>query len=318
MLSTHTRWIAAITILAFALPAFAEKDGWSTDYKKALKESKETGKPILAEFTGSDWCGFCIKQNKEVFSTDEFKAWAEEHVILLELDFPTPKKREEMSEELKEQNAKLKEKFGVGGYPTVVFLGHNEVELSRLVGYPSGGAKKWIKKANEIVEDYDPNAEPGKYTPGKWIEDYKAALAASRKMGKPVFVNFTGSDWCPPCMQLKKNVLSSGEFTKWAKKNVILLELDFPRRSEQDAQIKKQNQKLARKYSISGYPTVMIIDHDGKVLGRTGGYGGQKPADYVDGVMEFVKKYEPSKEYVEAQEKKQELESEETAATDNG
>ena len=78
----------AITLSAATVHA---GDDWTTDYEDALKESAKTGKPILANFTGSDWCGYCIKLDKEVFSTDTFEDWAEENVILLEVDFPRRK-----------------------------------------------------------------------------------------------------------------------------------------------------------------------------------------------------------------------------------
>lgn len=299
MLRTHARWIALLTIATLTVPAFASKDGWGTDFAAAKKMSKETGKPIVAEFTGSDWCGFCIKQNEEVFSKDEFKAWAKKNAILLEVDFPT--QAVEQSEELKAQNAKMKKDYGVEGFPTVVFMTHEGKELERFGGYrPGTGVEKWLKKAEGIVDAYDPNFKPGQYTPGKWTEDYQTALAASRKTGKPILADFTGSDWCGWCIKLKGEVFEHDEFKAWAKKNVILLELDYPRQKEQSAKIKKQNVELRDKYKIRGYPTILFIDHDGEVIGRSG-YKPGGPEVWTADAQQHVDKYEPAPDFKEGE-----------------
>ena len=94
----------------------AKNEGWLVNIDEAYKLSQETGKPILANFTGSDWCGWCIKLDKSVFHRDEFKTWAKENVILLELDFP---RRKQLPQEIRQQNNNLKNAFKVTGFPTV-------------------------------------------------------------------------------------------------------------------------------------------------------------------------------------------------------
>ena len=122
-------------------------DGWYQVYDQALAQAKASGKPMLIDFTGSDWCGWCIKLDEEVFSTSEFKAWAKDHVVLLKLDFPqmTPQPKS-----LKEQNAALRDKFKIRGYPTILFVDATEQKIGDY-GYDQGGPGPWIKKANEIV-----------------------------------------------------------------------------------------------------------------------------------------------------------------------
>ena len=85
-----------------------ENDGWLLNFDKAAEQSMKTGKPILANFTGSDWCGWCIRLKKEVFITPAFKKWAKENVILLELDYP---RRTQQTEEIKKQNKELQQFF---------------------------------------------------------------------------------------------------------------------------------------------------------------------------------------------------------------
>ena len=116
---------------------------WITDWEKAKKLSKATGRPILADFTGSDWCGWCIKLKKEVFETAEFKKWAAKSVILLELDFP---RKTSLPDDLTKQNAKLQQQYQIRGYPTILFLDANEKVLARS-GYVKGGPEAWIQDA---------------------------------------------------------------------------------------------------------------------------------------------------------------------------
>ena len=81
-----------------------ENDGWLLDFEKAAELSIKTGKPILANFTGSDWCGWCIRLQKEVFITPKFKKWANENVVLLELDYP---RRTPQTDKIKKQNERI-------------------------------------------------------------------------------------------------------------------------------------------------------------------------------------------------------------------
>ena len=120
---------------------------WQTNYKAALKEAAASHKPILADFTGSDWCGWCIKLDKDTFSKPEFAKFASEKLVLLEVDFPQGK---EQSAAVKKQNEELQQKFGVEGYPTLVLIDKNGKEIARNVGYLEGGPEgmiAWINKS---------------------------------------------------------------------------------------------------------------------------------------------------------------------------
>ncbi|WP_309613415.1 thioredoxin family protein [Flavobacterium sp.] len=111
----------------------------------------------------------------------------------------------------------------------------------------------------------------------KWQTDMNEAMKISKKSKKPLFLFFTGSDWCGWCIRLQKEVFKTPEFEKWAKKNVVLVELDFPRKTAQDPAIQKQNSELQQTFAVQGYPTVWIVNaskKDGKInlekLGSTG------------------------------------------------
>jgi thioredoxin-related protein len=252
-------------VVAAALAAVAAvgQQEWSTDYAAAVKKAKAENKVVLADFTGSDWCGWCVKLKKEVFDTPEFKEWAEKKAVLVELDFPKKKK---LDEALTKQNKELQGRFGVKGFPTILFVDGDDKELGR-TGYVKGGPAEWIKKAEEAMKPKAAAAEGQ----GDWLEDLDAAIAKAKKEKKKIILaDFTGSDWCGWCIKLKEEVFSKKEFAEWAKKNVVLLELDFPRKKEQSEELKKKNAALRDKFEIKGYPTILFLDLDGKKVGQTG------------------------------------------------
>jgi thioredoxin-related protein len=92
-----------------------------------------------------------------------------------------------------------------------------------------------------------------------WYTDLKKANEVSKATGKPIFALFTGSDWCIWCKRLEQNVFAKPEFVEWAKKNVVLLELDFPRFKQLPPELKSQNQQLQQQFKIQGYPTVWMF-----------------------------------------------------------
>jgi len=115
----------------------------------------------------------------------------------------------------------------------------------------------------------------------EWMTDLAKAQEKAKAEKKLVLVDFTGSDWCPPCRALHKNVFTSPEFNEFASKNLVLVEVDFPRKKEQTEQLKKTNRELAKKHEIDGYPTVIVFDSNGKQLDKKVGYGGTSAKDYV-------------------------------------
>jgi thioredoxin-related protein len=115
----------------------------------------------------------------------------------------------------------------------------------------------------------------------EWTTDYSQALATAKASNKYVLLDFTGSDWCGYCMEIKKVVFSSPAFATYARQNLVLVELDFPQRKVLPDKVKKQNALLERQYKVDGYPTVVLLNPNGKVLGRLNGYESQKPADII-------------------------------------
>ena len=122
-----------------------------------------------------------------------------------------------------------------------------------------------------------------------WTTDAQAALAKASAENKLVLLDFTGSDWCGWCIKFKKEALDTQEFQDFAANNLVLVEVDFPRRKAQSADVKKANKALAEKYNVSGYPTFVVLNKDGKEIGRQDGYepGGAKA--FIDKINGFKK-----------------------------
>ena len=124
----------------------AAKPGWLTSLEQAQKEAQAKNRLLLMDFTGSDWCGWCIMLDKEVFSKPEFKEYASKNLVLLELDFPKMKK---MPPEVTAQNEKLAIKYGIQGFPTVVVFDSTGKPLGAL-GYQAGGPQDFIAQLEKL------------------------------------------------------------------------------------------------------------------------------------------------------------------------
>lgn len=140
--------ITVASFVAFSAASMAAESGWLTDYEAAKKQAKEQNKPILINFTGTDWCGWCIKIEKEIFSKNEFKAYAKENLILMEVDFPEKKKQ---TDEVKAQNKKLDKEFKIEGYPTIFLIDAEGKKLSEDIGYREGGAQAYVDHLKELL-----------------------------------------------------------------------------------------------------------------------------------------------------------------------
>ena len=142
-------WALLVTVLIFATSLLhATEAVWFTDYQAALKKAAAEQKPLLLDFTGSDWCGWCMKLDKEVFSQAEFTAYAAKNLILVKVDFPRLKQQSEVE---KKQNSLLSKKYKIPGFPTIVVLDEHGAQLGEL-GYAQGGPKPWITELEKIIK----------------------------------------------------------------------------------------------------------------------------------------------------------------------
>ena len=147
--------IVALLLFAGSFAAEAQELVWETNVTKAMAISTETKKPLLLFFTGSDWCGWCIRLQKEVLKTPEFAAWARENVVLVELDYP---RKAPQTQDIKKQNNELQMAFGIQGFPTIILAnattkeGKVNFEGIGSTGYVAGGPSAWLAVANGFLK----------------------------------------------------------------------------------------------------------------------------------------------------------------------
>ena len=118
-----------------------------------------------------------------------------------------------------------------------------------------------------------------------WLNDYKKAQQEAKASNKFLLLDFTGSDWCGWCKKFDKEILSQSQFKDYARENLVLVELDFPRAKQQSPELRKQNQELAHQYQVQGFPTIVVLDGDGQKLWQYDGY-------FPDGPVAFIAQLE--------------------------
>lgn len=133
--------IAFVLLISAATSSRAAELTWQTDFSQASQQAAQEHKYILLDFTGSDWCPWCIKMDKEVFNQSQFSDFALKNLILVKVDFP---RKAAQSPAEKSQNAELAKKYGIEGFPTYVLLDPSGKEVRRQVGYLQGGANAFI------------------------------------------------------------------------------------------------------------------------------------------------------------------------------
>lgn len=141
----------------------------------------------------------------------------------------------------------------------------------------------------------------------EWFDNFENAKAKAAKEGKDLLLDFTGSDWCGPCIALKSEVFDSKEFAKEGSKHFVMVELDFPKLKELPDSLKKQNEKLREYYRVNSFPTVVLADAKGRPYAKTGFMPGG-PEEYLKNLAELRKQREKRDEMFAAAEKLQGME----------
>lgn len=159
-----------------------------------------------------------------------------------------------------------------------------------VLNYPDERIKLKAKKVVEVKENVPEPVVSAPATPviapGTWTTNYQAALVQARQQNAKVFLFFTGSDWCGWCTRLDAEILSKSQFKTYASKNLILVKLDFPRGVPQTDVVKAQNQALAQKHKVGGFPTVIVLDSQGKPAGRLG-YQPGGPGPFIEALSKL-------------------------------
>jgi thioredoxin-related protein len=132
--------LLCLGLISVAFQTFGAQVEWLTDVSSALDKARRENKYVLLDFTGSDWCGWCIRLKKEVFDQPAFAAFAEANLVLVEVDFPRHKSQDAA---LKETNERLAETYKIRGFPTVIILNSSALPVAQ-TGYVEGGPKNFL------------------------------------------------------------------------------------------------------------------------------------------------------------------------------
>lgn len=257
--------LISLGLLVLLLLAGCRQEGvaniaWLSDWAEATAQSKASGRPVMIVFVRPDVSAWSTRLQSEVFTTESFSSWVSGKVVPLKVDLSNGQSG--ISAESEAAKVELARKYGVVGFPTVVMVDADGKALGSL-RYISGGPGPWIARADEVLAGKEPAELP-------WLQTWEQAVAASKASGKPVMMDFTGSDWCVFCIKLKHEVFATQAFRDWAAARVILLEVDFPRSFDLDPALISQNEGLAAKYGIQGFPTIIFAKASGEVLGSLG------------------------------------------------
>ncbi len=158
-------------IFLFSFNCFSQKEGWLIGHSQVIEKALKEKKPIMVNFTGSDWCGWCIRLDQAVFQTNEFKKWAKENVILLEIDDPrrtTLSQIYGISEEegklLKQENENFRRLFQVRGFPTVYVFSvskrnDGKISITTETSGPYNCRMGYMASATQFIEKAEKNIE---------------------------------------------------------------------------------------------------------------------------------------------------------------
>ena len=119
-----------------------------------------------------------------------------------------------------------------------------------------------------------------------WSTDLPKALARAKAEGKSVLLYFHGSDWCPPCVEMQHQVIASPEFVQYARRALVLVDVDFPQKSTQSEELKRSNLALKSRFNVSrepgeGFPTIVLLGDAGETVFQETGYAGGGPAEVL-------------------------------------
>jgi len=143
--SSAAGFLAAVFVVFGAFQQAAANENWMTDYRQAMAAAESSGRPVLALFTGSDWCPHCKTLEHNVFSSDVFRSWANSRVVLLMIDLP----QNGISQAVRDERSQVCINYGVRTFPSVLLLGPDGKKLAAQTGYTGQSAEEWLARMQE-------------------------------------------------------------------------------------------------------------------------------------------------------------------------
>ena len=242
---------------------------WLTDLNAAKKAAKESDSRIFAVFYDSSAESYA-KFEAKILRSAEFWKLFDGNFTAIRFDLA-----DNEANQSKDTNKQLANLHGIEATPAVIILDADAM----FVGGASydGDEAKFFKEFK---------AAGG---PLPWLTDFAEAAALSQASGRPLYMLFTGSDWCPWCVRLQQELYDHQEFAKFAKQELVLLKFDSTRNPPLSQERRQEIDRYSQQFGVTGLPTVVIISPDGKELYRGGYRRGFTPANYINEYRKAIK-----------------------------
>lgn len=242
------------------------------DYNEASAYANALDKMILIGFTGSDWCTYSREMEVKLRS-NKLRDNLSDKVVYLNLDF----KKNAEARDINNKNQTYANRYGITEMPTFVLVSGTGAELGRITG-KTDPDELLLLVNNTYTENKSTITDNDKQILADGVVDMTQTRVATIEEAvqiagdRKILVEFTGSDWCPPCQRMKSEVLGTRKFKTYAEENLVHVYLDFPRRIKLSPEVVEYNNKTSQEYNVRGFPTYIVMDSNGKELRRTSGY----------------------------------------------
>lgn len=266
--------VAVVVLFIYSSPVSASQE-WLTDYDEALAESTLTGKPVLTLFTGSDWCPHCRTLEEQVFDSQAFSQWAEDHAILLMIDLP----QAGISQAVRSERSRICIKYGVRTFPSVLVLDSSGEKLAEQKGYRGASATSWIKQLSDKLPVEQPVVEAAKPV----LTTLSAAVDSAQEIQRPIVLVISGSN--EKTVKIRSAALvNDPEFAMLADENFIVAAM--PARSDSGEPTDDSlEQLLGGQLEPDAVEVIVTDDGETPVFMAS---GTQSPQRIVSGLRRFL------------------------------
>ena len=249
--------------------------GWNEDFGQAVQQAKSDYKPILVLF---DRAGSPFE--KEIATSGEFaRLFGKVQTMFVEFGAVG------LRPEAENANRALVGKYKVTNTPYLVMIAADGETTVGAVPL-QGSAADIAGRVRQMIADYNEKMAPAirrkidsTAHDNFWLTDFNLGRARAAWEKKPILVLFSGSDWCPPCIRMDRDLLSKGKFQEFAKQELIAVHLDFPNKKPQSDEVKRANAEMSKRFKIDSFPTILVLAPDGATeVDRIEGYGGDPDA----------------------------------------
>lgn len=279
------RWVTAVVaccLALFALPSSGKAaDGWLTDYDAALATATSTGRPVLALFTGSDWCPHCKTLEHNVFGSDVFRAWAKDNVVLLMVDLP----QAGISQAVRNERSQICINYGVRTFPSVLLLGPDGRKITTQTGYKGQSAGEWLTSmqahmpAPQVAQEEESSGETAKIH-----ESLDEAVATARGARRPILL-VVARPGDTKARSHSESLINDPEFGSFTRDNFVVAQV--APQSPADSAASAPLDTLLGGAELPPESVELIVTDDGEtpLFSQS---GTQPPARIVHGLRRFL------------------------------